>query len=171
MKQGLTRNTLAFPGFIELTKDDYAALTAAKRGLVSLVGIEEKWDLVVENYADYERTLFELALDQVLDRPGGWSSFRSDIQLLNRRIANLLSATRLYTDQVTHDVSNLPVPDSDALQIFVKQSLEAEYDAHLSYRTMEALRNHVQHFALPVHVVRHSMTRVDTNESDRHLLQ
>ena len=47
---------------IEITEDEYRAIAAAKDGLITFIGIEQKFDLVLENYAEYERELLGLAV-------------------------------------------------------------------------------------------------------------
>jgi len=67
----------------------------AKHQLIVFLGIEEKLDLLLENYAEYERCLFDLAFHRLLFQDLDWISAQGDRQLMNRRLANLLSAARL----------------------------------------------------------------------------
>jgi hypothetical protein len=74
-----------------------------------------------------------------------------DIRLsLNIRVVNLLTAARLYVDQLNNNVWACVPSLTDAKKI-VQSFFSKEYDENKEYRFMEALRNHVQHRGLPVH--------------------
>ncbi len=117
-----------------------------------MIGIEQKFDLVIENYADYERELLELSLRHSLHQDFRWAGFQDQIAAVSRRLANLLSAARLYLDQVTHDLRSTFGPAAD-LPVAVKAKSSEEYDARFGYRVMETLRNVMQHRSMPVHAL------------------
>ena len=72
-------------------------------------------------------------------------------RLLNRRISNLLSATRAYYDHMKHAAKM--IFNKDARYDEIITSFSYHYDQNLSYRVMEALRNYSQHCGLPIHSV------------------
>ena len=80
MKYKIVRAATSLPGSVDLSPEEYEALKRAKKGLVRIVEIEEKFDLLLENYAEYERSLLELTLHYVLYRDLDWTSFRVDIR-------------------------------------------------------------------------------------------
>jgi hypothetical protein len=132
---------------IEISEAEFGALKQAKTSLLTFLSMEEKFDALLENYSEYERELLSLALDHMVHSGGlTWTSMISDVLRINRRLANLLTMTRLYTDQVTHDISTLSVSAQEVLS----QCFSREYDTHFEYRLMEALRNHVQHQGMPI---------------------
>ncbi|WP_300177840.1 hypothetical protein [Rhodoferax sp.] len=69
---------------------------------------------------------------------------------INRRVVNLLTATRLYLDQTPQRLSDCATAPEDARSEF-RQRTRDHYDATFGYRFLEALRNHVQHCGLAVH--------------------
>ena len=150
MKYKIVRDAMSLPGEILLTPDEYARIRLAKRQLIVFLGIEEKFDLLLENYAEYERCLYELAFHRLLYRDLDWVSAQGDRQLVNRRLSNLLSAARLYLDQIGHDLAILYDADVEVVTA-VKDESKKQYDTKLGYRVMEALRNYAQHRSLPVH--------------------
>jgi hypothetical protein len=130
---------------IEISEEEYRRVRIAKLKILRSLSTEDKFDLVVTNYEDFERELLGLALHQMVYSDLSWSSMHRDRQTLNRRVLNLLSAGRLYIDQVMHDVS-----EDQSLVERIKKKASEQYDARLGYRVMEALRNYTQHRALPV---------------------
>jgi hypothetical protein len=158
MRHGITRLVLGCRQFADLTPEQYTEAKTAKERLLAALSIEEKLNLVLENYAEFEQELQALTMCQLLFHDRDWSSFTGEAQTINRRLANLLSACRLYIDQTRHDVSAVYGDDSDQLKQ-LNEAFSAEYDAYLGCRVLEALRNHVQHRSLPVHNLKYSLAR------------
>jgi hypothetical protein len=140
---------------IEIAEDEYRAIAAAKDGLITFIGIEQKFDLVMENYAEYERELLSLAVHQVVFRDVSYSSFQRETLAVVRRLSNLLSSCRLYIDQIKHDISEAFGSDHAAVQR-VNSKCSEEYDATLGFRLMETLRNVMQHRSLSGFVLKHA---------------
>ena len=141
---------------IELTADQHSQAATARDALVAMIGVEQKFDLLLENHAEYERELLGLALDRSLHLAAlQWQGSQGDIAVVARRLANLLSAGRLYIDQVKHDLRSTFGPAHDVTEA-TKRQFSQEYDARLGYRVMEALRNVMQHRILPVHQLGYS---------------
>ena len=138
--------------FVEIDQAAYVDVARARDALVAIIGVEQKFDLVFENYADYERVLLELSLHQALCRDLDWPGSQNDIAAVSRRLANLLSAARLYLDQIKHDLRAIFGPTSDLPQM-VKAKTSEQYDARFGYRLMETLRNAMQHRSMPVHAL------------------
>ena len=128
-----------------------------------MLGVEQKFDLLLENYAEYERQLLDIGLQEALRGERRWSGSQGDIATVTRRLSNLLSAARLYVDQVTHDLRTAfgrkhPVAGT------VKSATASQYEERLGYRVMEALRNTMQHRSLVVHELSYSHDHHDGGE-------
>jgi len=150
MRYGITRLHPNVDSFIELSAEAFALAKNSKFNFMMLLEIEEKLDIFLENYAEYERELLSLALQRSIFFDPSWSSVISDIHTVNRRLANLLTTGRLYIDQVGHEVKEVYGPDSSVSKA-LRGLLDSEYSGSLGYRSMEMLRNHIQHRALPVY--------------------
>lgn len=152
MAYKITIDELGFSDSIAIAEEEFLRIRKAKKAILRAIALEEKLDHVLENFADLERELLNMALEHSIfpgkidDLLGGGA------HLVNRRIVNLLTTTRLYLDQVMHDLSEIFGKDSEQYKA-VKQSIRREYDSVLSYRVMEELRNHAQHRSLPTHVI------------------
>ena len=85
--------------------------------------------------------------------------------VLDRRLVNLLTSCRLYFDQTEHGISRLFGNPSQQLSD-IKTTKNTLYDSCFGYRVMEAIRNHVQHSGLPVHVINYQMRHRDTDGFD-----
>jgi hypothetical protein len=135
---------------IELTETEYSAIVTAMDRIYIARDIEEKLDLLLENFLEYERDLLSLSLKSSLFTSLDDHEVDLETQLINRRVVNLLSTARMYIDQVCHSAAKLlrSNPDLDLKALFA-----VEYDTHLEYRVAESLRNFSQHRALPVHQV------------------
>lgn len=166
MDHGLTRVVLECEHFLPLHEEEFAAAREAKESLIAALGIEEKLNLVLENYVEYEHELLQVTLEHALFSVRTWSDFMDVIHQINRRLINLLSTTKLYLDQVRHDTGRL-LGSSSPNREAIETQVSAEYDARLGYRVMEALRNHVQHRGLPLHSITLGGKWDDTPEGRR----
>ena len=138
---------------VVISSKNFESVKLAKEHLLNALFIEEKLNLVLENYAELEKELLKLTVDSILFPNNKWSASADERNIINRRIINLLSTCRLYTDQVRQNIRLIYGKGSDQYTKF-KKALSQEYDSNFSYRLMEALRNYVQHRDLPVHILR-----------------
>lgn len=149
MRYGITRLVGSPPGLFEISEDRYKALGRVKTKLRVCLSVEEKLDLVLESYYEYEEELLRLALRHLLFRRLEIEDMRLQTQAIGRRLANVLSATRAYLDQLPRDLRALygsASPQSASVERWRAQ----EYEREFAYRFMEALRNHMQHCSMPL---------------------
>ena len=152
MKHGITRRILGDNTFLEISEDEYAAIAKAKSSLIHALHIEEKFDIVLQNYADVERELLSRAVENVLFSPRDWSDVIAQLQVFNRRMINLLTTCRLHLDQVIHNIREIFGDDSQ-VDSELKAETNKEYDSYFGYRVLEAMRNNVQHRGFPIHKI------------------
>lgn len=146
---GLGRAVLGSRAFLPISSQDYSHLCSAKVFVSEALAFEEKYDLLVSNYLELEKTLNDIAADHLVYSDHSYQSMNDCRVLINQRVQNLLSACRLYLDHGAHHVSNMEsaVPnlaaEFDALR-------RKQYDENAGYRIGEALRNHSQHRGFPI---------------------
>jgi hypothetical protein len=146
---GLGRAVLGSKAFLQISAEDYSSLLSAKAFVSETLAFEEKYDLLVSNFLELEKTLNELAADHMVRSDYSYQSLNDCRVLINQRVQNLLGACRLYLDHGAHHVSSMDsaVPnlakEFDALR-------RKQYDDHAAYRIAEALRNHSQHRGFPI---------------------
>jgi len=155
---------------IPITEEEFARAQECKEKLLKALEIEEKFNIVLENYLEYEKELLDITLQKAISFD--MSDTRDIIHRIDRRLINLLSTCRLYLDQVPQDVGSMLGQDSVVRNSFRNQRSK-EYDSRLGYRVMEALRNHVQHRGLPVHLISYKSSWVEpkTEKDSRHRRQ
>jgi len=161
MRYGIARLVLGSGDFLEISSEDYDRYREAKQGTIAILQIEEKMDIVLKNHLELENSMLDIALKDVMFAAFDWHRGREQVHEINRRVINLLSSVRLYLDQAAHDFSQLFGKDSAKYSNF-KKLTNVAYDSAIGYRSMEALRNHVQHRGLPIDIyepiTRHSET-------------
>jgi hypothetical protein len=135
-----------------ITREQFDSLKAAKELCIQILAIEERINLVLDNYNELELDLLNLAQRFLLWSNRSHSDAMYERLLLDRRLVNLLSACRLYLDQTDHSLSDLFGKDSAEREKY-KSERSRFYDTHFGYRLIEALRNHVQHYSLAVHTI------------------
>lgn len=138
---------------IEISKEEYEDLEKSRHILSNSLSIEEIYEIVISNYIELERQIVSITTTSMIQQSFDYSDFFEVRLGLNIRLINLLTAVRLYVDQLNHKVREC-VPDEINAKERVKKFLSNEYDNNLEYRFMEALRNYVQHRGIPVHLIR-----------------
>jgi hypothetical protein len=134
-------------------------LEEAVRNVELHLAIEEKYNMVLENYEEWERDLLSAALSRSIFESDKWIDHMSQLSRFTRRLANLLSTGRLYVDQIRrHDLTALFGEKSETESAFT-QALEREKTRSLGFRSINEIRNHVQHGGLPAHSITLQMTR------------
>jgi hypothetical protein len=149
---------------VEITEDEYVGLETARNVLSGALAIEEKYEILIANYLDFEKEMLGLTAEDMI-RSGIDYPDMFEVRLrLNTRLVNLLTAARLYVDQLNQDVRECVPCDNDA-KGQVERAFSKEYDGNRDYRFMEALRNHAQHSGLPIHCVSQGCTWTSLDDS------
>jgi len=164
MRYVVLQRGLGSHGAIELTAREFEEIGIAKRGFLLALGIEEKFHLLLENFAEFEAELLNLSLQHLVFADISWSSFQGDIYTVNRRLVNLLSSTRLYIDHLLHELT-ASYGSASGIVSATKARLASEYDSSLSFRTIDVIRNHLQHRSLPVDGVKHTASRDESEDA------
>ena len=137
---------------LEISAEEFSLLQVARRILSSAFSIEEKYEILVANFLALETQILDIAATNVVRNTLTYSEFFETRSALNVRMVNLLTAARLYLDQLPQDIADC-LPSNDTVPSLVKARCSKEYDQHFEYRFMEALRNHAQHRGIPIHFV------------------
>ena len=172
MDYGLAREVLNHKSFLQITESEFLAIEAAKDGLLQALFIEEKFDLVIENLLDLESTMLNSTVRGAFLGHQDWESAQQERGLLNRRLINLLTAARIYSDHVKHHVKKVFSDVSDSTSgPNLKILFSREYDSRLGFRAGEALRNFVQHRGFPVHGTTFDMSRQENSDNNHSTLR
>lgn len=166
MRYGVRQVILGADRFLELTSDEHAVVRKARQRLLDVKRIEQKFRLLLANYAELEEELLRLTNRKLVYDRATWGSMSDDLYEISRRLINLLTTSRLYIDQVKHDISGMYGKESQQFEELEKAFRE-QHDNLLGYRAMESLRNFAQHRSLPLHGIYYHETRTNSKRGDR----
>jgi hypothetical protein len=133
---------------LPLDEKEFNDLKQAKVCLNAALALEENYDLLLGNYRELELEVISAAVTEMTATSHEYEDFFEIRTAINRRVVNLLSATRMYLDQYPQSLKKIGVNSETA-----KAACAKAYDDFFEYRFMEALRNHAQHEGLAVHGV------------------
>lgn len=139
----LTRLVLESTSSVAIDEANYNSIRTAKRLLSGALTLEQKFELVISNEIEMEKTCNSIALES-FQRHYDYDSMQDGILVVNQRVNNVLASCRGYLDQMAHHTSELEVLCPGLFACF-KQATAKQYDQHASYRLAEALRNHALH--------------------------
>lgn len=160
MKYGITTFVAGSPGFVDINEEEYIRIRCAIGNLLEILFLEEKLDLVTENFLEYETELLSIASHFMVFQDEDYLSMSREKNTVCRRIVNLLTACRMYLEQCVHHKKNIYGANSENVNL-LKQEIASQYDQHYGYRIMEALRNYTQHRGVPIHSILFSREWLD----------
>ncbi len=149
---------------IDITETQYSEYKNAVHILSNCLAIEEKYEIVISNYVNFEKQILDVTAAYMVREHIDYSDFFQVRLGLNILLVNLLTAARLYVDQLPHNICGC-LPCGENAKDIIKGLFSKEYDEHFQYRFMEALRNYVQHRGIPVHWTQQG-SRWTSHESD-----
>ena len=148
IKHVLSKNELSCNFEVEIAESLFYQIKDHKTKFINALEIEEKYDIVIENYKELECELLRLGMDTMLFSDLDWHGSMKERRLIGRRISNLLSSCRLYVDSTKHHMSSIYGKGSDNHKR-TESFFSEQYDACFGYRLMETLRNLAQHAGMP----------------------
>lgn len=137
----------------ELEEARFNAIRDARSTLLSAVSVEELFKLAVDNFEEWEVEILGQSQNMLIWKAASHVESMADRLRIDRRLANCLTAFRLYLDQTDHTVSRM-FGNPSAQLTAVKRFKNKLYDDNFGYRFVEALRNYIQHCGLGVHIVK-----------------
>ncbi len=146
----IAKLVLGIPASVSITEAEFSDIRQAANGLFALLQVEMDYDSVIGNWIQLEKALLSLSVDWSVRI--NWKRTEIDRQnaMLDRHIANLLSSARGFFDRTTRKVRKMPLGSRNDVK-WLTGIRATEYDSKLSYRVVELLRNHVQHYGFPTH--------------------
>lgn len=151
---------------MKLDDATYHEVMAAQRNLIRALEIEHKFDLLVRNYEELEAEFLKISLRTAIYSDRDWDVGIDMLQDMNRRLVNLLTAARLYLDQLAHDLGKIFGKDSSSFQSF-DSTRKSNHAGRLGYRVCEMLRNYIQHRGMPCQRIHRQSSRVEESERTR----
>jgi len=155
-------------GVVELSQVEYTKISKAIESLRELYYIEEKLDLVTENYCEFESELLDISSKRMIFSNLEYDLAQDTRVLINRRVMNLLSSFRMYLDQASGHLNRVFGKQSDIVEHF-KAHQSQLYDESLGYRLFCEIRNYVQHRGYAVNHISF-MANVVERDSDSRIM-
>ena len=138
------------PAPLAIEPEEFDDCVRSLDGLGLALTIEEKFDVVLENYIELEKFLIEVCLDDMIRISWTNLSMRNDARGSNRQLINLMSTGRLYVDALQQDVASRANAGTRDLPTKVKRTIDEVGRSSFAYRAITAIRNHAQHRGLPL---------------------
>lgn len=123
--------------------------------LFEMIFLEEKLDLFLESYFDFEVELLKIGTRYMIFNKDHSFSAHYDRNSLNKSLSSLLSASSLYFDQCESHLTRIFGRKSDKLEFLKRQKNELKEKDDL-FRFFLELRNHSQHHDIPIVNIKYS---------------
>lgn len=146
----LRKNVINKVPVIDITEEEFEHFKQSRGVLTNAFEIEETYEVMLTNYVSFEKQLLNTAATYMVRSVQEYSDFFLERVALNASFINLLTTTKMFVDQIPRYARDCINGGKDELDEF-KSMFSKQYDSVKEYRFIEALRNHVQHYGLPVH--------------------
>ncbi|MEC8375324.1 MAG: hypothetical protein VX078_11030, partial [Pseudomonadota bacterium] len=113
---------------LEISESRFQRIKEAKKLLSEGLAIEEKWEILVSNYVDLESDCLSATTSHMLFSEQPYEAFFKNTVLFNKRLVNLLTASRLYSEQIESHIGRC-FPDSSQIKDEVKSWKSKAYDS------------------------------------------
>jgi hypothetical protein len=147
---------------VEITAESFAEIIHLQKVFPSFLDTEERLNLVLDNYLEYEEELSKCILEYAIFSFQTWAQFTQKTYTVSRRILNLLASCRFYIDHYKQECNKIFAEDPVKKKQFSDQFAE-EYDRNFGYRVCEALRNYTQHKNIPIQTIGYAGSLVEDN--------
>jgi len=137
---------------LEIEEERFLELKKSRKALTKALDLETNYEILLTGFEELEKEILSLTVSFMLGKMIDYTDSFKVRLALNIKVLNLLTAVRSYLDQLVPCIEScVPTMESGAVKELVGKLCSKEYDHNPEYRFMEALRNHVQHYGLPVH--------------------
>ena len=103
----LCRMVLGRTPKIRITKQIYDSVKPAKQGVHEIISIEEKFDLMMENYVELETTLLSLGMSHLAFSTFEYNEMLSSRNLISHRVREPPIFSKFYRDAFPQHVNNV----------------------------------------------------------------
>ncbi|HAU1295869.1 TPA: hypothetical protein JBI36_06505 [Legionella pneumophila] len=125
---------------ITISEEEAAILKETSEKLRLALSFERNFEYLIQNYLDYENTIAQKSIGQLVNGPQSMDEFDSHITDVTIKLLNLLSTTKAYIDKSPSILKKL-MGEADLFKI----ECSLQYDTNFSYRFIDSLRNYAQH--------------------------
>lgn len=133
---------------LEISKEDYEKIKARKDILRAAKSIEEKYDVLLESYIEFEQHVASICIQTMVRGHHDYTDVYETLRDLNARISVFLSIAKMYTDHLFSDAGTLKIDDLNFSGLVASEFEKHRKDKH--FVLAEVLRNYSQHVGVPV---------------------
>ncbi len=127
---------------LEIDETAFMKLDTAQSRLSAILGFEECFALLVDNYSEFEQELVSLALRHILRRnPLDPATGYAAMHALNRRLLNLLTGYKFYCEYAPDQHASFGCPERNE----VWAEFRKEFGSNSQLALALELRNYAQH--------------------------
>lgn len=152
---------------VDLTEKEWDQIVNARSLIYNTYYIEQKYDLMISNYYEFEENL----LTQALDRSIWYREYQSlndDLLTTARKIINLVTSIVLYAEHLEQrHIKKFQFGDKRNTEVFGEFKTYLKSSIH--YKFIKGLRNYIAHRDLPMDSYSYSSNweRIGKEEDDK----
>lgn len=141
----------------------------AKDNLITALGVEERYDLLISTYKEFEMYLLSDLLNQIWHKKSGYNGGAEVRCAFTLHMNNYLSSFNSYIKQMYRSLQTLYGKDSEKYTEYLNLIKDLEKN-EIDYMIIKELRNYIQHRGTPIHGQSHFSAEIKYNNSDQYTI-
>lgn len=133
----------------ELSREEEKYFAEKQKYIEGLISFEQLFSILQNSVLDFWKYYFEIVEKMRLKIHFTNKDFFEEVSLLNLKLSSILASKRAYYDHLTKALRKLS-PSTDELFKYSKELSSRAYDNCFGYKFICELRNHTQHFSMPI---------------------
>lgn len=152
MRKVLTKAYIGAKDRVSIDDSLYASALIAKNNLTRLSLLEEKFDITLENFNEFEECLLTLTSRAILFQTNAPEDYYERRTIIDRRIINFLASAKMYSEQSKAFICKVFKRKSSEVEI-LDSIFEDLRNNDFGFKFCEYLRNFTLHVDLPTFTV------------------
>ncbi len=135
-----------------ISKNDYDDIEKYHYCVGEYYNIENKYNIVIENYREFESEILNLSLSYSLHAMASFDNMNAMFWNIQRKLFNLLNSCDMFVEHCLIHYKHIQKKEG-RITFDLKSFTNKLNENHFSYRVLDKIRNHSQHYGIPVQKV------------------
>jgi hypothetical protein len=133
-----------------IEKEEWESLKFANSVISNVLSSEQKYEIMILNYEEFEKTLLFMSLKETL-RNSVYDNSDEFLMIICKSVINIILSIKIYVEQ--YEGKHQKKLKRLGLESSIKSLLEAEITDANEYTFIRKTRNYISHYDLPLHSV------------------
>lgn len=136
---------------LDINEEELEAIKYANSIVSNILSVEQKYEIMILNYEEFEKTLLLMSLKETL-RNTDYDNSDEFLMIICKSVANIILSIKIYVEQLKNRHLKKMIITSD-LSSSIQSLLKSEITTSTEYRFIHKMRDYILHYDLPLNSV------------------